>query len=120
MKILTDTYQKGEYLMENKKYANRHWEQNEINKHGNPIYELHFIEYYDDEEILRFVKDKDDDDVWMYSSSILNIENDTIIADNIEDAMKEFEEMIIEHIQEDISDLEERLKRFTELYKSPH
>ena len=103
--------------MEDRKYENRHWEQNEINKHGNPIYELHFKEYYDDEEILRFVKDEEEDDEWVYSSNILNVEHDTIIADSVEDAMKEFEEMIIDHIQEEISDLEERLKKFNEEYK---
>lgn len=103
--------------MENRKYENRHWEQNETNKHGNPIYELHFREYYDDEEILRFVKDEEEDDEWVYSSSILNVEHDTIIADSVEDAMEEFEEMIVEHIQEEISGLEEKLEKFNELYK---
>lgn len=103
--------------MENRKYEYRHWEQNETNKHGNPIYELHFREYYDDEEILRFAKDKEEDDEWVYSSSTLNVEHDTIIADSVEDAMEEFEEMIVAHIQEEISDLEERLEKFNELYK---
>ena len=103
--------------MKDRKYENHHWEQNEANKHGNPIYELHFKEYYDDEEILRFVKDEEEDDEWVYSSRFLNVEHDTIIADSVEDAMEEFEEMIIEHIQEEISDLEERLEKFNELHK---
>lgn len=103
--------------MEDRKYENRHWEQNKFNDLGNPIYELHFREYYDDEMILGFVKDEDEDDEWIYSSNFLNVEYDIIIADSVEDAMEEFEEMIIEHIQEEISDLEERLEKFNEEYK---
>lgn len=103
--------------MEERKYENRHWEQNKFNDFGNPIYELHFREYYDDEMILGFVKDEDEDDEWIYSSKLLNVEYDTIIADSVEDAMQEFEDMIIEHIQEEISDLEEKLEKFNELYK---
>lgn len=103
-------------VIENTKYENRHWEQNTINNHGNPIYELHFKEYYDDKEILRFVRDEENDE-WMYSSDFLNVEHDVIVADSVEEAMKTFEEMIVEHIQEEISCLEERLGKFNELYK---
>ena len=104
-------------MVEERKYENRHWEQNKFNDFGNPIYELHFREYYDDEMILGFVKDEDEDDEWIYSSKFLNVEYDTIIADSVEDAMREFEEMIVEHIQEEISGLEQKLEKFNELYK---
>lgn len=40
------------------------------------------------------------------------MEHDEILADSVEDAMEQFEDMIIEHIQEEISYNEEMLKNF--------
>lgn len=77
-------------------------------------YELHFAQFYDDEIILKFVQDKEDPENYIYVSDLLNVEHDEILADSIEDAMEQFEEMVIEHIQEEISYYEEMLEKFQE------
>lgn len=88
------------------------WETNKINKFGNQIYELHFTEFYDDEILLVCVKDEREEDTYCYQSPLLNVEDDSITADSIEDAMEQFEEMIIEKIEEDIDGLEMKLNKF--------
>lgn len=85
-----------------RKYKNRYWLIN------GDIYELHFIQFYDDEVILKFVQDKDDSENYIYVSDLLKMEHDEIFADSIE----QLEEMVIEHIQEEISYYEEMLEKF--------
>lgn len=91
-----------------RKYQNRYWLVND------DVYELHFIQFYDDEVILKFIQDKDDSENYIYVSGLLNVEHDEIFADSIEDAMEQFENMVIEHIQEEISYYEEMLDKFQE------
>lgn len=80
--------------MENRirEYENRYWLVND------DVYELHFTQFYDDEIILKFV----------------NVEHDEILAESIEDAMEQFGDMVIDHIQEQISYYEEMLDKFQE------
>lgn len=91
-----------------RKYKNRYWLVN------NSAYELHFTQFYDDEIILKFVQDKDDSKNYIYVSELLNVEHDEILAESIEDAMDQFENMIVDHIQEQISYYEEMLDKFQE------
>ena len=76
----------------NKKYENRYWLVND------DVFELHFTQFYDDKVILKFVQDKDDSENYIYVSDLLNVEHDEIQADSVEDAMEQFEDMVIEHI----------------------
>ncbi|MCD7996481.1 MAG: hypothetical protein LUH21_04525 [Clostridiales bacterium] len=97
-----------------KEYVNRYWEVGEKNKYGKECYKLHFTEYYDDEIILGFVQDEVDADTYIYVSEFLNVENDVITADSAEDAKKQFEDMIIEYIEDEISRFESMLEKFKE------
>lgn len=91
-----------------RKYQNRYWSVN------NDVYELHFTQFYDDEVILKFVQDKEDSENYIYVSDLLNVEHDEIQAESVEDAMKQFEDMIVEHIKEEIFYYEEMLDKFQE------
>lgn len=95
-----------------KEYENRYWEVGEKNDFGKECYKLHFTEFYDDEVILGFVQDEVDNDTYIYVSELLNVENDVITADSVEDAKEQFEEMVIDHIEEEISCLENKLAKF--------
>lgn len=75
---------------------------------------MHFIQFYDDEIILKFIQDKGDSENYIYVSELLNIEHDEILAESIEDAMEQFEDMIVNHIQEQISYYDEMLDKFQE------
>ena len=67
-----------------KEYENRYWE---ISDDGLLVGELHFTQY---------------------------AEHDFITADNPNDAMEQFEDMIIEYIEGEIAELEDMLDKFNE------
>lgn len=91
-----------------RKYQNRYWLVND------DVYELHFIQFCDDEIILKFIQDKQDSENFYYVSDLLNIEDGSIQTDSVEDAMEEFEDMVVEHIQDEIFYYEEMLDKFQE------
>lgn len=91
-----------------REYENRYWLKNDN------VYELHFTQFYDDEIILKFIQDKNDRENYIYVSDLLNVELDWIIAESIEDAMEEFENMVVDHIKEQIEYYDEMLNRFQE------
>lgn len=91
-----------------REYENRYWLLND------DVYELHFTQFYDDEIILKFVQDKDDLENYIYVSELLNVEHDEEFAESIEDVMEQFEDMIVDHIQEQISYYEDMLDKFQE------
>lgn len=91
-----------------REYANRYWLKND------DVYELHFTQFYDDEIILKFTQDKDDSENYIYVSKLLNVEHDDILAESIEDAMEQFEDMVVDHFQEQISYYDEMLDKFQE------
>ena len=89
-------------------YKNRYWLVND------DVCELHFTQFYDDEIILKFIQDKNDSENYIYVSDLLNVEHDEILAESIEDAMEQFEDMVVDHIQEQISYYDEMLDKFQE------
>lgn len=91
-----------------REYENRYWLVND------DVYELHFTQFYDDEIILKFIQDKEDSENYIYVSELLNVEHDEILAESIEDAMEQFEYMVVDHIQEQISYYDEMLYKFQE------
>lgn len=91
-----------------REYENRYWLKN------NEVYELHFTHFYDDEIILKFVQDKDDSENYIYVSEMLNVEHDEILAESIEDAMEQFEDIVIDYIKEKIAYYDEMLDKFQE------
>ena len=91
-----------------REYENRCWIKND------DVYELHFTQFYDDEIILKFVQDKGYSENYIYVSDLLNVEHDEEFAESVEDAMEQFENMIVDHIQEQISYYEDMLDKFQE------
>lgn len=91
-----------------REYENRYWLLND------DVYELHFTQFYDDEIILKFIQDKEDSKNYIYVSDLLNVEHEEILAESVEDAMEQFEDMVVDHIQEQISYYEEILDKFQE------
>lgn len=91
-----------------REYENRYWLLN------NDVYELHFTQFYNDEIILKFVKDKDNSENYIYVSDLLNVEHDEEYAESVEDAMEQFEYMVIDYIKEKIGYYEEMLDKFQE------
>lgn len=69
----------------------------------NNCYQLMFELAYDEECILKFTIDKDDETCYWYYSTLLQVEHDCIFADNIEEAKEEFEYMIRSHFEDEIS-----------------
>ena len=90
------------------KHKNRYWLANDN------VFELHFKQFYDDEIILKFVKDKYIPDSYIYVSELLKVEDDLIFAESVKDAMEQFEDMIIDYIEDKISYYEEMLEKFQE------
>ena len=89
------------------KHKNRYWLANDN------VFELHF-KHYDDEVILKVVKDKYIPENYIYVSDFLKVEYDEIYADSVDDAMEQFEDMIIDYIEDKISYYEEMLEKFQE------
>lgn len=89
-----------------REHENRYWLIND------DVNELHFTQFYDDEIILKFIQDKDASENYIYVSDLLNIEHDEILADSVEDAMEQFEDMVVDHIKDEISCYEDMLEKF--------
>ena len=88
-----------------REYENRYWLLN------NDVYELHFTQFYDDEIILKFIQDKYDPENYIYVSDLLNVEHDEEFAESVEDAMEQFEDMVIDYIKEKIAYYDEKIGR---------
>lgn len=91
-----------------REYENRYWLK------SNEVYELHFTQFYDDEIIFKFIQDKEDSENYIYVSELLNVEHDELLAESIEDAMEQFEYMVIDYIKEKIAYYDEMLDKFQE------
>ncbi len=94
---------------------NKYWEVGEKNEFGKECYKLHFSQFYEEENenvVAEFVQNETDENVYIYASEELNVEYDTIIADSIEDAKQQIEDMLVEHWKDEIDYLENRIKAF--------
>lgn len=94
---------------------NKYWEVGEKNEFGKECYKLHFSQFYEEENenvVAGFVQDETDENVYIYVSEELNVEYDTIIADSIEDAKQQIEDILVEHWKDEIDYLENRIKAF--------
>ena len=99
-------------------YKNAYWLVN------GEFFELHVKEFrsfvqvcdckhsYNDEILLRFVKNENNPKEYFYASDFLNVLYDIITADSIENVKEQFEYMIIKHIQDKISYYVEILEKF--------
>lgn len=94
---------------------NKYWEVGEKNEFGKECYKLHFSQFYEEENenvVAGFVQDETDENVYIYVSEELNVEYDTIIADSIEDAKQQIEDILVEHWKDEIDYFENRIKAF--------
>lgn len=91
-----------------REYENRYWLKND------DVYELHFTQFYDEEIIIKFVQDKINSENYIYVSELMNVEHDETLAESIEDAMEQFEDMVIDYIKEKIVYYDEMLDKFQE------
>ena len=91
-----------------REYENRYWLLND------DVYELHFTQFYDDEIILKFIQDKENSEHYIYVSDLLNVEHDEILTESTEYAMEQFADMVVNHIQEQMSYYDEMLDKFQE------
>lgn len=64
---------------------------------------------------MKFIQDKNDSDNYIYVSDLLNVEHDEEFAESPEDAMEQFEDMVIDHIKEKIAYYDEMLDKFQEV-----
>ncbi len=96
-----------------REHENRYWLVN-VN---NDVYELHFTQFYDDEIILKFIQDKEDSENYIYVSDLLNVEHDEESAESVEDAMEQFEDMVIDYIKEKIAYYDEKWQSIEENQK---
>lgn len=97
----------------NKKYENRYWEVGEYK--GMITGKLHFTQYNDDKIILEFQQDKNDEELFWYVSDLLNVEQDCISYTTPDEVMEEFENMIVNYIDDQIGDLEDMKYKFNEM-----
>lgn len=94
--------------------TNKHWEEI-LNGFGEKLYILYFTPFDNEEELIRFTKDKNGD--YIYSSDILNVEDDYLDCekeDSIEYIKYICEEMIKEHYEDEIAYNELLLRLFKE------
>lgn len=77
-----------------------------MNKEWNYIngaYEFYFYPYEEDNLVLTFVQDKNNENVFWYSSDMLKVEDDCIEARNVESAKEEFEDMIYNELEDRVA-----------------
>ena len=93
----------------------KYWEVGEKNKFGKECYKLHFNQFYEEDDkniVAGFVQYETDENVYIYTSKELNVEYDTIIADSVEDAKQQIEDMLVGHWEDEIDCLESKIKAF--------
>ena len=59
-------------------------------------------------------QDNEDTKYYNYTSKEMNVEDDWLFGDNIDDIKDEIEEMLIEHWENEVEYLEDKLKAFKE------
>lgn len=69
---------------------------------------------HSNEIILKFVPEKENSENYFYVLDLLNVKHYEEFAVLIEDAVKQFEDMVVNHIQEEINYYEEMLDEFQE------
>lgn len=88
---------------------NRYWTKDE-----NGVYRLFFLPFGEEENeaVLSFITDRKKNNCYVYVSFLLHVEHDTIPADSPEDAMEEFEYMVMQHFATEAAYYEDMLDRF--------
>lgn len=96
----------------NNRDSRKYWKIEEVE--DTEIGKLHFKPYYDDEIILSYQQDKKDKNTFWYVSKDLRVEIDCIIEDSPIEARERFEEMYLQHIEDNIDYYETLREKFVE------
>lgn len=94
------------------RYSLKQWIETKKNGYSKQCYELYFNEFYDDMMLAGIVQDHEDDSTYIYVSPELNVEFETLEAISIEHAQQQIESMLIEHWEDEIADLEDKIQKF--------
>ncbi|WP_418766382.1 hypothetical protein [Longibaculum muris] len=96
----------------------KYWKNIGNNKYGKSCHALYFTSFGKDESddavIAIVAQDNEDTKYYNYTSKEMNVEDDWLFGDNIDDIKDEIEEMLIEHWENEVEYLEDKLKAFKE------
>ena len=96
----------------------KYWKNIGNNKYGKSCYALYFTlfdENENDDNILAIVvQDNDISECYHYVSREMNVEDDDLMAENIEDAKIQIEEKLIEFWEDEIAEIEDKIEKFKE------
>lgn len=93
----------------------KYWKVGKKNCFDKKCYYLYFSQFYEENDkniVASFVQDETDENVYIYTSKELNVEYDTIIADSVEDAKQQIEDMLVEHWEDELDYFQSRIKAF--------
>lgn len=96
----------------------KYWKNIGNNKYRKPCYALYFTPFGEDEsddKILAIIaQDNDISEYYNYVSREMNVEDDDLMAENIEDAKIQIEEKLIEFWEDEIAEIEDKIEKFKE------
>ena len=96
----------------------KYWKNIGNNKYGKSCYALHFTPFDEDENddavIAIVAQDNEDTKYYNYTSKEMNVEDDDLMAENIEDAKVQIEEKLIEFWEDEIAEIEDKIEKFEE------
>ncbi len=96
-------------------FYNRYWSIADSKAdNGNPVYELHFTEFYDDEIIATFFQDDEDPSTYFMTSQSLRQDETLFTASSIEDMQEQVAEFVIETWNDEVKCIRERIEKFNE------
>lgn len=91
----------------------KYWKTGEKNILGKECYKLYLSQFGDDGNMLAgFVQDNTDENIFIFTSEELGVGYGILSADSVEDAKHQIEEMLIDHWNEEIDCLENKIKSF--------
>ena len=96
----------------------KYWKNIGNNKYGKSCYALYFTQFDEDENddkiLAVIVQDNDISGYYHYVSREMNVEDDDLMAENIEDAKIQIEEKLIEFWEDEIAEIEDKIEKFKE------
>lgn len=96
----------------------KYWKNIGNNKYGKSYHALYFTPFDEDENddnILAIVaQDNEIPEYYNYLSREMNVEDDDLMAENIEDAKIQIEEKLIEFWEDEIAEIEDKIEKFKE------
>lgn len=96
----------------------KYWKNIGNNKYGKSCHALYFTSFDEDENddnILAIVaQDNKVPEYYNYVSREMDVEDDDLMAENIEDAKIQIEEKLIEFWEDEIAEIEDKIEKFKE------